>query len=652
MGVVYRARDPATGVEAALKVMLGDASDDARALERFQREIAAARSVTHGNVVCVLDAGSTPDGSPFVAFELVEGGSLSGRLKETGPIPPAEVVTIGVGIARALAAMQAAGIVHRDLKPANILIGSEGEPKVADFGLARRSDVAALTRTGEVLGTLEFMAPEQLDRAREVDGRADLYALGATLWALLVGRPPFEGQGVELMKKHLVEKPRPPSELAIEVPPELDELIIQLLAKEPKDRPQSADEVAARLGRIGAAPARARRGPGAIVATVFAVGIVAGGGGAWWVVAGRSTSTQPPTPSSPPPPTGHAPAVARTNAPPKRDPHLKRASSIEPLDAMAVDVACSPTEPTKIATASLDGVAMWDVGSGTKNVWHSQGIHAAQCIAFSKDGARLAVGTKGLNGEASVQILDAANSRSLVQLVGHGVDVNMPLTFADDPDRPKETVTSVRFLSGGRIASGGHDGTLRVWSERDRKELFKLHDGDSDHAHEGDVMAIAESDPGTIITSGYGGKVLRWRLESPGKPEETWSIVGSSPVGSSATSIALASGDVLLGLRSGGLIAWLKDGERRTILPDVTSTVERDVRINGAAFLDDEARWAVTSSWDRTVRLWDIADRKKPARDPPMVLKSDSHALAVDCRFRFVYVATDDSVLERFEVDR
>src|SRR5262245_17053919 len=127
MGVVYRARDPASGVEAALKVVIGEASDEARALERFRREIAAARAVTHGNVVCVLDAGSTPDGSPFVALELVEGGSLSGRLKERGPVPPAEVVTIGVGIARALAAIHAAGIVHRDLKPANVLVGSEGE---------------------------------------------------------------------------------------------------------------------------------------------------------------------------------------------------------------------------------------------------------------------------------------------------------------------------------------------------------------------------------------------------------------------------------------------------------------------------------------------------------------------------------------------
>src|SRR5262245_32586598 len=125
MGAVFRARDPASGVEAALKVMIGDARHDARALERFQREIAAARSVTHRNVVCVLDAGSTPDGSPFVALELVEGGSLARRLERDGPVPPAEVVAIGAGIARALAAMHAIGIVHRDLKPANVLVGAE-----------------------------------------------------------------------------------------------------------------------------------------------------------------------------------------------------------------------------------------------------------------------------------------------------------------------------------------------------------------------------------------------------------------------------------------------------------------------------------------------------------------------------------------------
>jgi WD40 repeat protein len=313
-------------------------------------------------------------------------------------------------------------------------------------------------------------------------------------------------------------------------------------------------------------------------------------------------------------------------------------------------VACSPTNPALIATAGFDGVAMLDVGSG-KRVWRTQGIHAAECIAFSKDGERLAVGTKGLDGEASLQILDAASGRSLVQLVGHGRNVTMPWSFAETPDRTKETVASVRFLSGDRVASGGYDGTIRVWSERDGKELFRLHEGESDHAHEGDVKAIAEPDPGTIVSSGYGGKVIRWRLERPGEPVETWSIAGPTPIGASATSIALASGSVLLGLRSGGLLAWLKDGERRTILPDVMKAAEPDLRINGAAFLDGEPRWAVTSGWDRTVRLWDIADRRQLPRES-LELKSDCHALAVDCRSRFVYVAADLPVLERFEVVR
>lgn len=270
MGAVYRAEDESLGRTVALKV-LGAETGDPELRRRFLREGRAVARVVAPNVVAIFEVGEER-GVAFMSFELVPGGSLKDVLRTRGALPWREAVTLAAGVARGLAAAHAAGLIHRDVKPDNVLVAADGTPKLGDFGVAR-ADAASgltkggLTKTGEVLGTLEYMAPEQCEGLREIDARADLYALGATLHALLTGRPPFEGSGYALVKKHLLEAPRAPGASVPGIPRALDELVLRLLAKEPSARPSSAAFVATALDALASgseagvakkAPPRAR----------------------------------------------------------------------------------------------------------------------------------------------------------------------------------------------------------------------------------------------------------------------------------------------------------------------------------------------------------------------------------------------------------
>ncbi|MCO5171553.1 MAG: WD40 repeat domain-containing serine/threonine-protein kinase [Planctomycetes bacterium] len=270
MGVVYRARDERLGRVVALKTIA--AGEDPRLRERFAREVRAAAAVTHEHVVRVWSVGEA-GGRPVLVQDYVPGGSLADRLRAAGPLPWRDAARLGAQVARGLAAIHAAGVIHRDLKPANVLLDARGAARITDFGLARRADgtAQALTRTGELVGTLEYLAPEQAGDAGDVGPPADLYALGGILFSLLTARPPFDGHGATLVHKHLTAAPRPPSALALDVPPALDALVLRLLRKAPADRPASADEVAAGLEALLAPPpAPARCAPWLLLAAAGA----------------------------------------------------------------------------------------------------------------------------------------------------------------------------------------------------------------------------------------------------------------------------------------------------------------------------------------------------------------------------------------------
>jgi hypothetical protein len=241
MGAIYRARDPDTGEAVAIKTVEGSGE---RA--RFVHEARTLAALSAPGIVRYLDHGEAEDGTPFLVMAWLEGEDLAARLKR-GALPVSAVVELGRQAAAALEAAHRAGVVHRDVKPSNLFLVAGDEVRVVDFGISRsREAQTRLTLTGEVLGTPAYMAPEQLQGRH--DARTDVYGLGATLYEALTGRPPFVGpQPGAVLAAVLGEPATPPSRHRPEVPPWLDLLVTQMLAKDPDARPADMRAVRAEL---------------------------------------------------------------------------------------------------------------------------------------------------------------------------------------------------------------------------------------------------------------------------------------------------------------------------------------------------------------------------------------------------------------------
>jgi eukaryotic-like serine/threonine-protein kinase len=248
-GTVFLARHRVSGREVAVKLLHAEVGTNPVERERFVREAAVGRRIQSPHVVAIYEA--RVDGPrAFLAMELLRGRSLRDRIL-AGPVPIPEALRIGLGVARGLQAAHAAGVVHRDVKPGNVMLGDDGSVKVADFGLAKdAAALQALTRTREGMGTLAYIAPEQLSDAKRVDGRADLYSLGATLFHTVAGRPPFTTPGSEIIQEIFDAPPPPLAGLRPDCPPGLARLVAWLLEKDPDDRPPDAGLVAAELLKL------------------------------------------------------------------------------------------------------------------------------------------------------------------------------------------------------------------------------------------------------------------------------------------------------------------------------------------------------------------------------------------------------------------
>jgi serine/threonine-protein kinase len=249
MAVVLKAVDPALNRTVAIKVLAAHLASCGAARQRFLREARAAAAVVHEHVVAVHAVDETA-GLPYLVMEYVPGRSLQERLDRQGPLALSEVLRIGMQAAAGLAAAHAQGLVHRDVKPANILLENGVErARLTDFGLARAVSDAALTQSGVVAGTPQYMAPEQA-RGETVDHRSDLFSLGSTLYAMCTGHPPFRAESaVAVLRRVSDDEPRPVRELNSEVPAWFAAIIAKLHAKDPEQRYQSAAEVSDLLGR-------------------------------------------------------------------------------------------------------------------------------------------------------------------------------------------------------------------------------------------------------------------------------------------------------------------------------------------------------------------------------------------------------------------
>lgn len=242
MGTVYRGTQVMLGRKVAVKILSRAQTSDSYYVERFLREARAAAKITHGNIISVFNYGEEK-GLYYIVMELAEGKELFNVLLEKGKLPINEALDNALKIACALEAAAAKGIIHRDIKPENIIITNRGELKVADFGIAKHMEADVSITQGRIVGTPAYMSPEQA-RSDKVDLRSDVYSLGATLFAMVAGRPPFVADNyLAVMRMHITAPPPVLSDFRKDLPAGLEDAVIKMLEKKPDDRFQTHDEV-------------------------------------------------------------------------------------------------------------------------------------------------------------------------------------------------------------------------------------------------------------------------------------------------------------------------------------------------------------------------------------------------------------------------
>ena len=380
MGTVFSAVHPLIGKRAAIKVLRRDLCEDPIVVERFLDEARVVNQIGHPNIVDVFAFGVLPDGRSYLVMEWLKGETLRDRLAR-GPLDAVEACVILRALARALEAAHDKDIVHRDLKPDNVFLVEERDDvprvKLLDFGIAKlvRSDQAvSRTATGAMIGTPQYVAPEQA-KGHHMDTRVDIYSLGCVAFEMLSGRPPFVADNpMEMVAKHLMEEPVHVATLVPDVPDELDEVVFAMLAKDREQRP-TLTEIAAVLDHVQKQPAAARSARTRAGALTFAVtsrvdvpddvrrgrrraGLaklaILGGGIAMGAVAFMVVSTltspssrppAPPAPSAEPQPAVVAPAPAPPDTAPVQVIPAAETITIPPIDA--APAAPPPSEPAK-----------------------------------------------------------------------------------------------------------------------------------------------------------------------------------------------------------------------------------------------------------------------------------------------------------------
>lgn len=257
MGVVHSGIDTLLKRPVALKQLFSHLVTDAEQSSRFRQEALALASLTHPHIVTIYDLVEF-EGHFWIVMELLTGGSLADKIDARGALPAEEGVEIARDIAGALDYAHQRGIVHRDVKPMNILFTADGKPKLTDFGNAKLHETVVHTREGHLLGSPSFMSPEQITGA-PIDARTDIYSLGISLYQMLAGRVPFEGELSSILAQHVNRKPDPPSAHVPRIPAALDQIVLKMLEKRPEDRFQDCGAAVAALRTAAKSPGRLRR---------------------------------------------------------------------------------------------------------------------------------------------------------------------------------------------------------------------------------------------------------------------------------------------------------------------------------------------------------------------------------------------------------